>query len=114
MVEIHGDETRKLYTGKFNRRCWMLDPLESASWAGPTVGQHQLYIPAYFKTYEGLIFVGEHTSYTHAWIVSALDSGIRGAVQLLLGKPPIFSSDIEEPAYAICWCSQPCYYGTIE
>ena len=33
-----------------------------------------------------LIFVGEHTSYTHAWIASALDSGIRGAVQLLLGK----------------------------
>lgn len=33
-----------------------------------------------------MIFVGEHTSYTHAWIASALDSGIRGAVQLLLGK----------------------------
>lgn len=32
-----------------------------------------------------MIFVGEHTSYTHAWIASALDSGIRGAVQLLLG-----------------------------
>jgi monoamine oxidase len=32
-----------------------------------------------------MIFVGEHTSYTHAWIASALESGIRGAVQLLLG-----------------------------
>lgn len=31
-----------------------------------------------------MIFIGEHTSYTHAWISSALDSGIRGAVQLLL------------------------------
>ncbi|KAK0648152.1 flavin-containing amine oxidoreductase [Cercophora newfieldiana] len=84
MVEIHGDEVRELYTGKFNRRCWMEDPLESGSWASPSVGQHQLYIPEYFKTYDGLIFVGEHTSYTHAWIASALDSGIRGAVQLLL------------------------------
>lgn len=31
-----------------------------------------------------MIFVGEHTSYTHAWIASALESGIRGSVQLLL------------------------------
>ncbi|KXX79855.1 L-amino-acid oxidase [Madurella mycetomatis] len=84
MTEIHGEETRKLYTGKYNRRCWELDPLEAAGWANPTVGQHQLYIPEYFKTYNGLIFIGEHTSYTHAWIASALESGIRGAVQLLL------------------------------
>jgi hypothetical protein len=33
-----------------------------------------------------LIFIGEHTSYTHAWIASALESGIRGSVQLLLGR----------------------------
>lgn len=33
-----------------------------------------------------MIFIGEHTSYTHAWIASALESGIRGSVQLLLGK----------------------------
>lgn len=33
-----------------------------------------------------MIFVGEHTSYTHAWIASALESGIRGSVQLMLGK----------------------------
>lgn len=31
-----------------------------------------------------MIFVGEHTSYTHAWIASAIESGIRGSVQLLL------------------------------
>jgi len=54
MVEIHGEEVRGLYTGKFNRRCWMEDPLESASWASPSVGQHQLYIPEYFKTYDGV------------------------------------------------------------
>lgn len=37
-----------------------------------------------------MIFVGEHTSYTHAWIASALESGIRGGVQMLLGEkhPP--------------------------
>lgn len=31
-----------------------------------------------------MIFVGEHTSYTHAWIASALESGVRGSVQLML------------------------------
>lgn len=31
-----------------------------------------------------MIFIGEHTSYTHAWIASALESGIRGSVQLML------------------------------
>ncbi|KAK4120477.1 L-amino-acid oxidase-like protein [Parathielavia appendiculata] len=84
MTEIHGEETRGLYTGKYNRRCWAHDPLQRGSWASPTIGQHQLYIPEYFKTYDGLIFIGEHTSYTHAWIASALESGIRGSVQLLL------------------------------
>ena len=50
MIEIHGDVAREQYTGKYNRRCWVLDPLESASWASPSIGMHKLYIPAYFKT----------------------------------------------------------------
>ncbi len=37
-----------------------------------------------------MIFVGEQTSYTHAWIASALESGIRGGVQLLLGEPATY------------------------
>ncbi|KXJ86598.1 flavin-containing amine oxidoreductase-domain containing protein [Microdochium bolleyi] len=84
MAEIHGDVAREQYTGKYNRQCWFLDPLASGSWAEPDVGQHQLYLPEYFKTYNNVIFVGEQTSYTHAWIASALESGVRGAVQLLL------------------------------
>lgn len=32
-----------------------------------------------------MIFIGEHTSYTHGWISAAVDSGIRGAVQMMLG-----------------------------
>lgn len=50
MIEIHGDVARIQYTGKYNRKCWVLDPLESASWASPSIGMHELYIPAYFKT----------------------------------------------------------------
>lgn len=41
---------RQQYTGKYNRRCWVLDPLESVSWASPEIGMHKLYIPAYFRT----------------------------------------------------------------
>ena len=54
MTEIHGEDTRKLYTGRYNRRCWAQDPLEGAGWASPEIGQHQLYIPEYFKTYDGV------------------------------------------------------------
>ncbi|KAI4184327.1 MAG: hypothetical protein LQ348_004560 [Seirophora lacunosa] len=84
MVEIHGEVAREQYTGRYNRRCWALDPLESASWSNPSIGMHKLYIPTYFETHDNMIFVGEHTSYTHTWISSALESGIRGSVQLLL------------------------------
>ncbi|KAF8459775.1 hypothetical protein BDZ91DRAFT_741582 [Kalaharituber pfeilii] len=77
MAEIHGDIVYEQYTGKFNRLCWMLDQYTR-------VGDHKLYIPEYFKTVNGMVWVGEHTSYTHAWIASALESAIRGTVQLLL------------------------------
>ncbi|KAL8642000.1 MAG: hypothetical protein Q9228_001267 [Teloschistes exilis] len=61
MVEIHGEVAREQYTGRYNRRCWALDPLESASWASPSVGMHKLYIPTFFETENNMIFVGEHT-----------------------------------------------------
>lgn len=54
IYEIHGDVAREQYTGKFNRRCWALDPFEAASWASPIVGQHQLYLPEYFKTHNNV------------------------------------------------------------
>lgn len=84
MTEIHGKVVPEQYTGEYARRCWVKDPLESASWASPSAGMHKLYIPAFFKTENNIVFVGEHTSYTHAWIASALESGVRGAVQLML------------------------------
>ncbi|KAI1505740.1 flavin-containing amine oxidoreductase [Biscogniauxia marginata] len=84
MTEIHGAVVTEQYTRNYNRRCWRMDEYEGGGWASPTIGQHQLYIPEYFKTYSNMIFIGEHTSYTHAWITSALESGVRGSVQLLL------------------------------
>jgi Monoamine oxidase len=54
ITEIHGEETRKLFTGRYDRRCWNHDPLQAGAWANPTIGQHQMYIPEYFKTYGGV------------------------------------------------------------
>ncbi|KAL8943111.1 MAG: hypothetical protein Q9211_001099 [Gyalolechia sp. 1 TL-2023] len=54
MIEIHGEVAREQYTGKFNRKCWALDPLESASWASPSIGMHKLYIPTFFETENNL------------------------------------------------------------
>lgn len=56
MAEIHGPIAHEQFTGKYNRRCWMLDEYEGGSWASPTVGQHQLYLPEYFKTYNNVRF----------------------------------------------------------
>lgn len=64
MVEIHGDVAAEQFTGKYDRRCWILDPLESASWASPAIGQHQLYLPEYFKTHNN---VSARDPRTGAW-----------------------------------------------
>ncbi|KAH0614321.1 uncharacterized protein H6S33_006207 [Morchella sextelata] len=84
IAEIHGPIVEEQYTGKFDRQCWLLDENAAASWAAPGVGQHELYIPSYFETENNVIFIGEHTAYTHAWISSALESAVRGTVQLML------------------------------
>ncbi|KAK7531058.1 hypothetical protein IWX47DRAFT_793193 [Phyllosticta citricarpa] len=84
MVAIHGDVAAQQYTGNYDRICWINDEYESGSWAEPLVGQQELYLPAYFKTEKQTVFIGEHTSYTHAWIFSALESAVRGTAQLLL------------------------------
>ncbi|KAI1171092.1 L-amino acid oxidase [Nemania sp. FL0916] len=84
MAEIHGEIAHEQWTGKYARRCWRQDKYESGAWTSPNVGQHQLFLPEFFKTYNNMIFIGEATSYTHSWIASALESGVRGAVQMLL------------------------------
>ncbi|EAW12261.1 flavin monoamine oxidase family protein [Aspergillus clavatus NRRL 1] len=84
MVEIHGPVAEEEFTGVYDRQCWEFDEHQAGAWAGPLVGQQELYLPAYYQTEFKTIFVGEHTSYTHAWIFSALDSAVRGTTQLLL------------------------------
>lgn len=84
MIETHGIVAQEEFTGSYDRHCWEHDPFEMGAWAGPAAGQQALYLPAYFQTEFKTVFVGEHTSYTHAWIFSALESAVRGSTQLLL------------------------------
>jgi monoamine oxidase len=84
MVEVHGAVAAEQFTGAFDRQCWEVDEHQAGAWAAPTVGQQDLFLPAYYETEFKTVFVGEHTSYTHAWIFSALDSAVRGTAQVLL------------------------------
>ncbi|RFU27296.1 hypothetical protein B7463_g9039, partial [Scytalidium lignicola] len=84
MIDVHGEIAKEQYTGIYDRICWANMPDQGAAWAAPDAGQQQLYIPSFFQTEKNTVFVGEHTSYTHAWIFSALESAVRGTTQLLL------------------------------
>ncbi|KAL0262022.1 hypothetical protein SLS55_003457 [Diplodia seriata] len=84
IVDLHGEQVRELYTGDYERLCWLQDEHTATSWCRPDVEQHKLYIPAYHRTEHNTIFVGEHTAPTQAWVSSSLHSSVRGSVQLLL------------------------------
>lgn len=84
IVSLHGEQARDLYTGEYDRLCWLEDEHTATAWCRPDIEQHKLYIPAYHATEHNVIFIGEHTAPTHAWVSSALHSSVRGAVQLLL------------------------------
>lgn len=84
VVSLHGEEVRDLYTGDYERLCWLQDEHTATAWCRPDVEQHKLYIPAYHQTEHNTIFIGEHTAPMHAWVSSSLHSAVRGSVQLLL------------------------------
>ncbi|KAF2638428.1 L-amino acid oxidase-like protein LaoA [Massarina eburnea CBS 473.64] len=84
MVAIHGPVAREQFTGNYARHCWENDEHHAGSWAVPIVPQQQLYLPSFHNSEFNTVFVGEHTSFTHSWVFSALESGVRGAVQMLL------------------------------
>ncbi|KAJ9349788.1 L-amino acid oxidase LaoA [Paecilomyces variotii] len=84
IVALHGEQARQLYTGHYERLCWLQDEHTATSWCRPDIEQHRLYIPAYHQIEHNTIFIGEHTAPTHAWVSSSLHSAVRGCVQLLL------------------------------
>lgn len=84
IVAIHGDVAEREWTGNYARHCWEHDEHHAGAFALPIVPQQQLYLPAFFRTEFNTVFIGEHTSYTHSWVFSALESAARGTVQMLL------------------------------
>ncbi|OJJ29962.1 hypothetical protein ASPWEDRAFT_121674 [Aspergillus wentii DTO 134E9] len=83
-VDLHGEQARDLYTGHYERLCWLQDEHTATAWCHPDVGQHKLYIPAFHRTEYNTIFIGEHTAVTHDWLSSGILSAVRGSIQLLL------------------------------
>lgn len=59
MAEIHGDIALQQYTGKYARQCWQMDEFAAGGWAAPAVGDHETYLPAFFKTHSNVSFQGE-------------------------------------------------------
>ncbi|KAI6708500.1 hypothetical protein PZA11_000822 [Diplocarpon coronariae] len=84
MVEIHGPIADEMWTGNYERHCWGDDEHHAGSVAAPGVAQQELYMPAYWDTEFNTVYIGEHTGFTNAWIFSALESSVRGSLQMLL------------------------------
>ncbi|TIA87576.1 hypothetical protein E3P99_03094 [Wallemia hederae] len=84
LARSHGDVVFDTYTGENMYKCWLTDQNAAGAWAEPRQGQHTLFMPEFHKTHGGVVFVGEHTSVTHAWVSSAVMSAVRGVVQVLL------------------------------
>lgn len=84
MARLYGDAVYEAHTGESMYKCWLTDENAAGAWVNPREGQHTLFIPEYHKVHNGVVFAGEHTSITHAWISSAAMSAVRGVVQTLL------------------------------
>ena len=85
-AQIHGDIVHEQFTGNGSVKCWLTDPNEYAGWAEPEAGTRQAFGPSFFKTEQGCVLAGEATSFTSSWIASALESGVRAGVQVMLGE----------------------------
>ncbi|KAK4550749.1 hypothetical protein LTR36_000328 [Oleoguttula mirabilis] len=84
MIETQGAIAQEQFTGAYDRICWESNEYQAGAGCDSLVGRQDLYLPAYFHTERHTVFLGGHTSYTHAWIWRALESAVRGTSQLLL------------------------------
>ena len=60
MIEVHGPVAQDQWTGAYDRICWENNEFQSGAWAAPSVGQQDLYLPAYFHTEKHTVF-GKYT-----------------------------------------------------
>ena len=56
MIEVHGKVAQEQFTGAYDRICWEHNEFQAGAWASPTVGQQQMYLPAYFHTEKHTVF----------------------------------------------------------
>nr|BAI66016.1 L-amino acid oxidase [Platichthys stellatus] len=81
LAAIHGEYVRSLCTGVVVKK-WSLDPYSLGAFALFTPYQHLEYSKELFKSEGRLHFAGEHTGFPHAWIETAMKTGIRAATSI--------------------------------
>ncbi|KAK2936613.1 Sodium:neurotransmitter symporter [Fusarium oxysporum f. sp. vasinfectum] len=84
LIEVHGDVVEENWTGNYARQCWEQEEHHAGAFTMQIFGQQHLYLPAFYQTEFNTVFIGEAATFTHTWIFSALESAVRGSVQLLL------------------------------
>ncbi|XP_053271975.1 L-amino-acid oxidase [Pleuronectes platessa] len=83
LAAIHGEYVRHLCTGVVVKK-WSLDPYSLGAFALFTPYQHLEYAKELFKSEGRLHFAGEHTGFPHAWIETAMKTGIRAAINIYM------------------------------
>ncbi|XP_029801696.1 L-amino-acid oxidase-like [Suricata suricatta] len=76
--QIPKDELRRMCPSSVLKR-WSLEPLTMGAFAEFTPYQFTDYLPQLFQPEGRIHFAGEHTSMPHAWIDTAIKSGLRAA-----------------------------------
>ncbi|KAK2604032.1 hypothetical protein N8I77_006992 [Diaporthe amygdali] len=84
LTQVHGDVVEENWTGNYARHCWEQDQHHAGAFTMQIFSQQDLYLPAFYQTQFNTIFIGEAATFTHTWTFSALESALRGTVQLLL------------------------------
>ncbi|KAL2292532.1 hypothetical protein FJTKL_09489 [Diaporthe vaccinii] len=84
LTQVHGDVVEENWTGISARHCWEQDEHHAGAFTMQIFSQQHLYLPAFYQTQFNTVFIGEAATFTHTWTFSALESALRGTVQLLL------------------------------
>jgi len=83
VVELHGEVARDTFKEGVVKK-WLEDPLTMGAFAWPL--PHQQPLLEHLRSPEGrIMFGGEHTDVPHAWIETAIKSGIRTASEVVAG-----------------------------
>ncbi|XP_072020359.1 L-amino-acid oxidase-like [Amphiura filiformis] len=76
LAQLHGDHIKELYVEGVVKR-WSLDPFSVGAYAAFTPYQLTNYRGPIVRPTNELFFAGEHTSYPHGWINTAIKSAIK-------------------------------------